>query len=477
MKINNKNIWFSPLFVLAAALALPAPSVQAKMPAQAAPAAPVMSLRQAVAVALRENPRIKARQWAVKGSEEAVGVSKGYLYPSVSFESSYLRTNNPVYAFMSKLNERRFSASDFAISSLDHPSAVGDFQNSFRLDQVIYSRRLWAGLGMSKAERAAQSLDFDRLRQKVAMDTVSAYLGVVTAKNSLDAAKKAVRDRSEHEKLAKERYQAGLGLYSDVLRADAALKDAQRGLAQAQSGYAVARRALGLVMGRTGSVAAAPTAYKIVLGSIGSYYATVPERPDIEAIETRVKKAKDAVAVAGSGYFPEIGATAEYQWNDNRDPVEGEANSYQAGVSLKWDIFDGTRREHAVSQARAGLNEVREGLEGAKKQARFEVFRAYEDVREARKALDFAGAELASAREGRRLIELRYKNSLAPIVDLLDSEVMVESARRQVIMARNSLMEKYFTLGFESGGISRFINEVSSYGQAPAAAAVKTKTK
>ncbi|MDA8388339.1 MAG: TolC family protein [Nitrospiraceae bacterium] len=365
---------------------------------------------------------------------------------------------------MAKLNQQRFSNSDFAINSLNSPSAVNDFQNSFRLDQVIYSRRLWAGLSMSKEERAARKLDFDRLRQKVTMETVKAYLGVVTAKNALDAAEKAVGDRTEHENLAKLRYQAGLGLYSDVLRADAALKEAQMGLARAQSGYEVAKRALGLVMGRTESVNAEGSGYKVSLGPIGSYYATAVSRPDILAIEARYKKAKSAVSFAGSGYFPEIGATGEYQWNDHRSPIDGEGSSYQVGAFLRWDIFDGTRREHEVSQARAGLNEVREGLDGAKKEALFEVFRAYQDVGEAAKSLDFAKAELASAKEGRRLVELRYKNSLSPIVDLLDSEVMVESARTEAIMAQNNLMEKYFNLGFESGRISEFINEVSAYG-------------
>ena len=486
--------WLFPLFVfvlLASALALPAASVasvasvasgaqaslstgqsQAKAPFGAAAAAAI-SLRHAVAVALKENPQIRARRWAVKASQEAVGVQEGYLYPSISFESSYSRTNNPVYAFMSKLNQRRFSASDFEINSLNSPSATTDFQNSFRLDQVIFSKKLLAGLSMSKAERKAQKLDFDRLRQKVTMETVKAYLGVVTAKNALEAADKAVQDRTEHENLAKQRYQAGLGLYSDVLRADAAMKDAERGLVQAQSNYEVARRALGLVMGRTQSVTAEQTAYSVTLGPIASYYETAEQRPDIRAIEARYKKAKSAMAFAGSGYYPEIGATGQYQWNDHRSPIDGEANSYRVGAFLRWSIFDGTTREHEVGEAKAGLNEVREGLEGARKEAMFKVFRAYQDVQEAAKSLDFARAELASAKEGRRLVELRYKNSLSPIVDLLDSEVMVERARTQAIMAQNNLMEKYFNLGFESGTISKFINEVGGYGQIPARQAPK----
>ena len=180
-----------------------------------------------------------------------------------------------------------------------------------------------------------------------------------------------------------------------------------------------------------------------------------------KAIEARYKNAKNAVDFAASGYYPEIGARGEYQWNDHRNPVEGEGSSYQVGAFLRWNIFDGTRREHEVSQAKAKMREAGEGLDGAKKEARFKVFAAWQDVQEAQKSLDYAQAELASAKEGRRLVELRYKNSLSPIIDLLDSQTMVEAARMRVVEAQNGVMEKYFNLGFESGRISEFINGMS----------------
>ncbi|MDA8086024.1 MAG: TolC family protein [Nitrospiraceae bacterium] len=424
-----------------------------------------VNLRQAVRAALRDNPEIKARHWALRASEEAVGVQRGYFYPSLSFESRYLRTDNPTYAFMAKLDQQRFSASDFAIDKLNSPASVNDFQNSFKLDQVIYSRRLIEALKMSREDRAAKGLDFDRLRQKVTMETVRAYLGVITARNFLGAAKKAVEDTAEHERLAKLRFGSGLGLYSDVLRADAALKEAQSGEARAQSAYEVAKRALGLVMGRAESVDALGTGYKVELDPVGTYYASAEERPDIKAIEARYKNAKNAVALATSGYYPEIGARGQYQWNDHRSPIDGEGSSYQVAAFLRWSIFDGTRREHEVSQAKSRVHEAREGLDGAKKEALFKVFAAYQDVQEAQKSLDYARAELASAREGRRLVELRYKNSLSPIIDLLDSQTMVDSARTRSIEAQNNLLEKYFNLGFESGRISEFIEKISQYSE------------
>ncbi|MDA8089318.1 MAG: TolC family protein [Nitrospiraceae bacterium] len=426
---------------------------------QTAPA--TMDLNQAVQTALKENPQIKAGNWAVKAAKEGVSISKGYFYPSLSYESRFMRTDNPTFAFMAKLNQERFTQSDFNINSLNSPSPVNDFQNSLRLDQVIYSRRLIAGSRISKEENISEGLDFERLRQKVTMDTVQAYLAVITSRQYLDAANKALADTAEHERLAKLRYDSGLGLYSDVLRADSANKEAMKGVAGAQENYDIARRALGLATGGTISINASGLAYNMKLQPIDTYYNSTADRPDIKSIESGYKKAQSGIEFARAGYFPEVGASGQYQWNDHRSPIEGEGSSYMLTAFLRWNIFDGTIREHSISQARARMRQAQEGLEGAKKEASFRVFAAYQAVLTAQKSLDYATAELNSAREGRRLVELRYKNSLSPLIDVLDSQVMVEKARAGVIEAQNDLAGKYFVLGFESGRISEFINKAS----------------
>ncbi len=464
LRVFSSFFYFSFYFLFSFFfLALTAGSVRMvfaqENPSASVKANPRMDLHQAVETALKENPRIKAGHWAVKAAKEGVGVSKGHFYPSLSFESRYMRTDNPTYVFMAKLDQQRFAASDFQISSLNSPPAINDFQDSFRLDQVIYSRRLIAGERMSKEDEAAEGLDFERLKEKVTMDTVKAYLGVITARNFLDAADKALNDTGEHEKLAKLRYNSGLGMYSDVLRADAAQKEALKGVALAQENYEVAKRALGLAIGETQSVDARGISYEIGLKPIAFYYASAEGRPDIKAIEAGYKKAENGVEFASSGYFPEVGVSCQYQWNDHRSPLDGEGSSYMATAFLRWNLFDGTTREHEVSQAKARAMQAHEGLEGAKKEAGFMVFAAYQDVLAAQKSLAYARAELDSAKEGRRLVELRYKNSLSPLIDVLDSQVMVEKARTGVIEAQNSLTEKFFMLGFESGRISEFIQK------------------
>jgi outer membrane protein len=418
-----------------------------------------VDLKEAVSAALRDNPEIKAKAWGLKAAEEDPAIAGSYLLPSLSLEHRYMRTDNPTYAFMAKLNEGRFTESDFAIKSLNNPEPVNDFQNSLKVEQVVFSKRALDGVKLASTETEAGRKDFERVKEKVARDTAAAYLGVLTAREYVEAARKGVADREEHRRLAQARYDAGMGLLSDVLRADAALKEAQRKLVEAQKGHDVAARALGLQMGRAEAVEALPVENGFTLEPIEAYYRGALSRADLKAMETRYQNSRNAIGLAKSSYWPEIGIGGQYQWNDRSSPVGGEGESYMASAFLRWNIFDGARREHEIKQARARSEEAKEGLEGMKKEIMFRVFGAYKNVEEARMGLDLAKAELASAEEGTRLVRVRYENSLVPIVDLLDAETMLQGARTRAAAAGNDLLMSHFNLAFESGRINEFINK------------------
>lgn len=427
-----------------------------------------MGLKEAVAAALKDNPQLKSGAWTIQSASEDVGIAKSNYLPTLKFEDRYMRTDNPTLVFMNKLNESRFAASDFAIDSLNSPQAVNDFQGSVSLEQVIFSKRLNEGVGISKTVLAAKKEGLESLGQKVALETAEAYLGAETASRFLDTAKQGVADAEEHKRIASLRYNSGLGLYSDVLRADSALKEAQKRQAEAQKAYDVSRMGLGLAMGRNEMIqplynAPAPELVSAP-GPIDAYYSTIEDRPDVKAMEKQTEAAKKAVGLAKAAYWPDLGAGGQYQWNDHRDPFVGEGSSYTVQAFLRWTIFDGTKTQHQIKKAQADYGEAGSMLDGFKKKAKFDIFQAYSELTEAGKTLELSRAELESAAEGNRLVKTRYENSLAPIVDLLDSQTALDAARAGVIEAENGYMQKYFRLEFESGKIIDFIYSLKENG-------------
>jgi outer membrane protein TolC len=410
-----------------------------------------VTLNESVAIALKDNHELKAFGYALGAEGENVGIARSALLPHLSFEERFMRTNNPTAIFSAKLNQRRFTQQDFAIDSLNDPRAINDFQSSLALEQIIFSGKAMIGLDMSKIQRDARGEELLRRKQEIVFQIIKTFLSVQTAKQYVQASMQAVKDAEEHRRIAQLRYDSELGLYSDMLRGSTAADAANQGLVAAQTNLEVAKRALGLLMGMSESVDVTDDAVAIPQRTLGVYVQSSSERNDLRAMEHYLDNARKNISLAGAGYLPEIGVGGAYQRNDHRLPFGGEGDSWTVQAFLRWNLFDGLKREHERSKAKLKVSETEELLASLRKAISFKVYEAYLNAEEARKTEELAASALRSAEEGKRLVEIRYKNSLAPIVDLLDAQANLDHQRAAYIARANDHRLAWANLSLQSG--------------------------
>lgn len=412
-----------------------------------------VALQDAVRLALQNNHEVLAFGKSLDATKEDIGIARSYLLPKITFEERFMRTNNSTYAFMAKLNQERFAMEDFAIDSLNNPKAVNDFQTSLSFEQPLFVRKVNIGLDMAKTEHSAKIEEHARKKEEIILKVTQTYLMLRTAKEYVKVAEKAVEDAKEHKRIAELRYNAGLGLYSDTLRASTAVTDAEQKHVSAKKNLNIAKRALGLLLGMTESVDATGDVPEIAIMPVDYYTVASLLRKDIKALETRYENAKNNVKLAESGYFPIIGIGGSYQLNDHNKPFGSEGQSYQVMAFLRWELFDGTKREHERAKAKHQIAETEEYLNMLKKAVSFRVYEAFLNVEEASKNAELSKEAMKTAEEGKRLVKVRYENALSPIVDLLDSQVSLDHARAALIARENEYRTAIATLAFESGTI------------------------
>ena len=149
-------------------------------------------------------------------------------------------------------------------------------------------------------------------------------------------------------------------------------------------------------------------------------------RPERAALAARVAAAQALVGVARAGRLPQIALTAGYDHNDpNRRimPPTAEFNdTWDVGVSLALNVFDGGRVAAEASAARARAAAAQARLGDLDRRIRLEVTARRLDLRTARAAAVVAARALASATESRRVAADRYREGLIPSAELLDAE-------------------------------------------------------
>jgi outer membrane protein TolC len=420
-------------------------------PGKQAAADEVLSLQEALEKALRDNHQINAFHNSLASQKEDIGIARSSLMPKLTLEERFLRTNNPTYVFMSKLNQGRFTAQDFDVAALNDPSPENDFQTSLSVFQPLLAMQVSIGIDMSETAYAAKKEEYFRKQEEIILQVSHNYFMAQMAEEYINVAEKGVEDAKEHLRIAKVNFNNGLGLYADTLRASTAVTEAEQKLVSARKNYKIAQRSLGMLLGLEESVSTTQDNISIPLHGLEYYTSHARERRDIQSMQHHFENARNNLRMNEAAYVPTLGVGSSYQLNDKDIPFGSDGESWQVFALFSWEIFDGTKRHHEKQKARYLIEETREQLERLMDGAVFQVFESFLSVEEAQKNAELAKASLATAEEGQRLVRLRYENSLSPLVDLLDAQVSLDQARADVIVRKKEEQLATLKLCFESG--------------------------
>jgi outer membrane protein TolC len=410
---------------------------------------------QAVARALRANPAVAAAGYDYAAAQQDVDAARGRYLPELAFGLQFVRTDIPAEAFALTLNQGKLQASDFQeVDNFNNPPPRNDYITTFTLEQPLFVPRVYVGHKMARAEADAKGLDLSRTREETVYRVLTAYLEVLTAKAYVSVAERGLADAREHRRLAEAAEGAGTGLTADVLRAKVSVAAAEGGKVTAESRLEVARRGLSLAMGERDAppvdVTGPPPEFPDA-GTLEELQSAVGKRADLRAVSMRVANAGNNEDLRKSEYLPSLGLFGAYQLDAEKGPFDVDNQSWKVGVGLKWNVFDGLRRESGVSRAASERRKAEEYYRGEKDQAAYQVAQAYLGIREAERRGEIARAAVEAAEEGVRLIRNRYESQIGRMIDVLDAQAALDRARAEAVKAENDVRQSRARLMYASG--------------------------
>lgn len=423
----------------------------------AAPAfAEVVTLQEAVNRALNGNNLVKAAELEKGAAEQDVAISRSRYLPRVYLESGATLSNTPSTVFMMKLDEGRINpGSDFAADTLNNPSARGDFRSAVTFEQPLLDFGIRTGVDMAGKGADAAALALEGRREEIAFRVYLAYLGVRRAQAYRDIAGQAVATAKEHDRLAGVREKDGIGLKSDRLRTATSLAEAEQRLVAAENDLLLARMRLNLVAGGpeggTLDIRETPQLAEPALTQGDLLALARGTRSDLKVAEKSVQKGELAVKQVRNSYLPTLYARGGYQLNDRDMPLGTDKSSWNIGVNLRWELFDGTRRSHEKVKAELAQKEAAAILENERREVALQVTESTLHRREAALRIESARAAVKDAEEGLRLVSLRFGNGLSSMVELMDAEAALNRSRATLVEVENnyyaSVGEIYYRAG------------------------------
>lgn len=403
------------------------------LPGSAPAADQSLTLGEAMLVALKHNPGLKAAGMTVETAEADLAKARARFLPKLNFGETYNFSDSPTQVFMNKLNQRVFTQQDFILSNLNFPKPFGNFRTGLTMSQPLFQAgEAYLGYKQARLGREMAGAIVVSARQQLLFQVTQAYYGLQLAQENLAVVQKAQATAAEHEKIAANRFRSGAVVQADVLSAQVHLAKITEEHLTAASQVEIARSALSTVLGlpEAGSrpLAAVPREPAALPKELADLQRIAQEkRPDLKRLTLAARSAQEEVSKARLNYLPRLQAVAEYDL-DQRRLFGTHADSYTVMALLNFNLFNGLADLAKVRESRAHEAQARDLKQEMEDRVRHQVTETILNLKTARERLQVARGAVAQARESLRLIRLRYETGLTILVDLLTAEDALKNA-------------------------------------------------
>jgi len=417
----------------------------------------IVSLSSAIHSALSSNPMMMAAKSRTKASGERIAQARSGMLPQVYITESYQRTNNPMWVFATKLNQGVITQDDFATDFLNDPSSIENFNSRLWVDWPIFDGgRTLYGWRQANIGKMSSDAALVRTRQEVISQTIDAYTSLLLAKRNITVIEQTIETAKTHLKTINKRFENGMVVKSDVLRAKVHLAELDQAHVIAKSNAAVARATLNNVMGQSTDQAISTTT------KLSKTRMAIPEllvlidqaiknRPDLKQIDFLVQMAESEIDKEKSGHWPSFNLNGSYELNSEK--FDETADNYTIGANVTLNLFSGYRISSKAREALYKRNESKSQKKGMYQRVRLETEKAYYDLLSADKRITTSELAIDNAEEMLRIVENRYATGLVNIVSLLDAELALYRANNNYYNSLKDYVQARAHLALATGGL------------------------
>jgi outer membrane protein TolC len=395
--------------------------------------ADVLTVDQAVKVALANNRVLKITSLQLNDTKESYLAAKTRRYPSFN---TYAFGSQVLAPFSFTVQAGQFGtypatgpipATNTNITTGSTPTAYVVASASQPLLTLYKINIFLAGKGLS-VDMAAQQLAGKR--QSVVANVRETYYTALGIEEQIEATQGSIKQYEELERISTQYLAEQVVLKSELLEIKAKLAQEKLALLKLQDSLATAKEALNNLMGRDirtpfrTSSAAELSADEDSL--VAAEAKAMDQNSDIKEAEITIKQAENMKRQTKAKYLPDLDLSVHYisPFGVNFVPT----NISGAGLEFSWEPFDWNRRKHEVNEKSLKVEESQVNLDETKAQVLLTVNREFRAVHEAQAAVATAVAYRESAQEKLREVTEQFGQKTKLLRDVLQQQASVDKA-------------------------------------------------
>jgi outer membrane protein TolC len=387
--------------------------------------APVLSLSQAIQIALENNRPVNIAKLDISKSNWQVAQIKSKRFPAIN---TYLFASGDITSPTFTFPAGSFGQQKPQTFNLSNGiTGYASFQIAQPVSQ-LYQIHLAIQLQELSTDLATEQ--YQGKRQSLAADVKQAYYATLQTESSLDATRALVKQYEETDRVTSQYLAQESVLKSDSLQVKAKLAQARYQIVQLRDTLDTQKEHLNELLGRDLDVPfrteAVPGITPAETDMKLARQTALAQRPEVKEAEIDVSRADYDRRLSKSKYIPDVGAAIHYL-----DPINTQIlpqNILSAGMELKWVPFDWGGRRDEVRGKDVSVQQSHYQLEETKAQVLLDVDNNFRKLEESRSLLDVAQAGRDAADEKMREVNNQFKKSAVLMRDVLQQQAAVANA-------------------------------------------------
>ena len=401
----------------------------------------VLTLEQALEIALSENPTIKIADQQIEIKRYAKQGTYASLYPQIDATASYQRV----------IKKQTMSMDFGGQTQTIKVGSDNSFNGGIAMGMPVINAQLWESLKLSAldvelAVEQARSSRIDMIEQ-----VTKAYYGVLLAKESYSLFQRVYDNAVSNNELVKQRHNVGQVSDYDLISSNVSVQNALPNMIEGE--YAVVlslwnlKALLGIDLEKDIDV----------VGSLMDYVSLLDKGYQLSQIDLQNNSAlkqldmqeqmlERALKISKLANVPSLSINAAYLYtalgNDGKFFVKEAWNPYSyAGLQLNIPIFAGTKRRAATREATLNLNNLQLQRQNVERQLRVGIVQYLNNMQASVKKYHASAATVDQAQHGYDIAVKRYDVGRGTLVDIDNSQVALTQAE----LGRNQAVYNFLT--------------------------------
>ena len=393
----------------------------------------VLTLEDALKIALSENPTVKIADQTIEAKKYAKKGAYASLWPEISASATYQRyIKKQMFAMQGKTIE---------VGTTNNISA------GVNAAMPLVNAQLWKSLKLSAmdvelAVEQARSSRIDMVEQ-----VSKAFYQVLLAKDSYNVYKRVYDNAIENHRIVEKRYSVGQVSEYDFIRSQVSVANAEPNVFNAENSIVLAlwqlKALLGVDLAKDIDCAGSLADFEALLTSHIDMNTDLSANSSIRQLEIQERMLDKSIEVKRAANLPSLAMSIGYNYvamNETMKIFHYRWNPYSvAAFSLNVPIFAGGKRRAEVNQAKIDLNNLQLQRENVERQLRTAIMSYYSNMLTNVKQFHASSQTISQAKRGYDIAVKRYEVGGGTLVDVDNSQL----AYTQAELTRSTAIYNY----------------------------------